>query len=378
VIHVGGTNGKGSTAAMCEAVLRAGGLRTGLYTSPHLGRFTERIRIGGVEIDRERLGGLHLRARRMIEELTFFEQATILGLLAFADAGVEATVLEVGLGGRLDATNVVDADVAVVTGVALDHADVLGATLAEIAAEKGGIFKPGRVAVIGRGGLEEGAALLATEARRRGAGRVIVAGDLPPGWQVGLRGAHQRLNGAAALAAIDALGGVPEAARRQGLAEARWPGRFEELTVAASDGSPRAVVLDGAHNPHAAAALATAMDEIGGTWIAVAGVSADKDAAGVLAPILSRSRLLITTEAPSPRALPAATLAQAAAPPDPRTITSTNPDYRQAIRAALDEAQPGERVLIFGSLFLVGAARAHLLGEPTDPLAAQDPAATPR
>src|SRR5262249_26514705 len=141
VVHVGGTNGKGSTAAMVAAMLRAAGLRTGLYTSPHLARVTERIRLDGAEVGRDSFAGRYERA--VDESMTFFEQLTVVALVTFAEEGVDATVLEVGLGGRLDATNVVDADVAVVTGVALDHEEGLGDSLEAIAREKAGIFKPG-------------------------------------------------------------------------------------------------------------------------------------------------------------------------------------------------------------------------------------------
>ena len=168
VVHIGGTNGKGSTAAMVEAVLRAAGFLTGLYTSPHLCRFTERIRIAGAEVAADRLAAGHAGVAGAAAgvELTFFELATLLALAEFAAAGTQVAVLEVGLGGRLDATNVVGSDVAAVTGVALDHQDVLGADLASIAAEKAGIFKPGRPAIVGASGEPAGQGMLARATSR--------------------------------------------------------------------------------------------------------------------------------------------------------------------------------------------------------------------
>src|SRR5688572_15506901 len=175
-----------------------------------------------------------------------FEQATVLGFLYFAEERCDAVVLEVGLGGRLDATNVVDADVAVVVGVALDHREILGEDVAAIAREKAGIFKPGRVAIIGAGGEPEAIPVLVEEARARGA-RPMSAGPVPEGWRVALDGEHQRANAACALAAAEELG-VSEEARRAGLASARWPGRLERVGDR--------VLLDAAHNPQAARALA--------------------------------------------------------------------------------------------------------------------------
>lgn len=381
VVHVGGTNGKGSTAAMVEATLRAAGLRTGLYTSPHLARFTERVRVAGEELDGEALAARWAAWRGAIGEMTFFEQATILALGVFADARVDATVLEVGLGGRLDATNVVDADVAVVTGVALDHQEHLGPDLASIAREKAGIFKPGRRAVVGRAGEPEARERLVALAREAGVAEVIEAGeDAPEGWAVGLGGEHQRRNAACALAALDALEratdgrvAVPEAARRAGLAGARWPGRLEEVSAA-----PR-IWLDAAHNPHGAAALARALPE-GARVLAVAGVSADKDVAGVLAPVAARAARLWATTTPNPRALAAEALARVAAgiPGPAGRAVEAEPDPHRAVAraAAAVTAGEGDLVVVFGSIFLCGAVRARLLGEPEDPIAAQDPIGT--
>jgi dihydrofolate synthase/folylpolyglutamate synthase len=356
IAHVGGTNGKGSTAAMVAEMLLREGTRTGLYTSPHLARFTERIRIDGREADGTALAARFARVARVAPPgLTMFEQATLLALLHFAEEGCGAVVLEVGLGGRLDATNVVDADVAVVTGVALDHQEILGGTVAAIAREKAGIFKPGRVAVIGAGGEPEAVPVLVEEARARGASVRLAGASPPAGWEVALGGAHQQANAACAVAAAGALG-VSEAAQRAGLASVRWPARLERIGD---------VLLDAAHNPQAARALAGAL--AGETPVLLVAVSADKDAAGILAPLVPLARAVLVTEAPSPRAMPAARLAAHA--PGATAV----PDWREALARAR-AAAAGGTVVVCGSIFLAGAVRAALLGEAIDPVAVSDPA----
>jgi dihydrofolate synthase / folylpolyglutamate synthase len=354
VALVGGTNGKGSTAAMLALMLTRHGLRAGLFTSPHLARFTERIRIDGREVDRAALAGRYRRmARVMPADLTFFEQATVLGMMTFAEEGTEAVVLEVGMGGRLDATNAAEPEVSVVTGVALDHQEVLGADLAAIAREKAGIFRAGRPAVIGSGGEPEAVPVLEAEARARGASVVRVGCDAP--WPLALAGAHQLCNAACAIAAARALGLSAEA-QRAGLAEVRWPGRLERIGD---------VVLDAAHNPQAAGALARAL--AGEEYVLVAGVSSDKDLAGVLRPLVAPARAVVLTQAPSARAAPVAALA-AVAPEAER-----EPDFRAALARARALAR-GATVVVCGSIFLAGAVRALLTGEEVDPVTTADPA----
>jgi dihydrofolate synthase/folylpolyglutamate synthase len=364
VFQVGGTNGKGSTAACLESMLGATGRKTGLYTSPHLCRFAERFRIGGEEVAGEIVAAAYDRVEPVARKLklTFFEQATLLAVLLFADAGVEATVLEVGLGGRLDATTAVPADVAVVTGIALDHEDVLGAGLPAIAREKGGIFRAGKPAVIGKSGDPEGEGLLCAEATLRGATPVAVVAS-PWEGALGLRGAHQRWNAAAAIAALDLAPGprVDEDARQRGLERVRWPGRLEII-----DARGRRFLLDGAHNPHGAQTLAEELPDE--PFTAIIGVSSDKDAAGIVAPVARRAAFVVACEAPSPRALPAAELAELA-----RRLGASVREEPGWVRALEDLPTPW--VVVYGSLFLVGAVRAHLLGEEVDPIPAQDPAA---
>ncbi|HLU64720.1 MAG TPA: Mur ligase family protein, partial [Kofleriaceae bacterium] len=309
-VQVAGTNGKGSTAAFVAAVLREAGLKTGLYTSPHLLRLTERVRVGGAEVAPAEL----LEADRAVEaaaaalglDLTFFERLTVTAVSALAARGVEAAVLEVGLGGRLDATTAVGAQVAGVTGVALDHQEHLGGALEAIAREKAGIFRPGQRAVIGASGEPEAVPVLVAEARARGVASltVIDAGAVARvGGPLGLAGAHQVPNAACALALVDAaeavLGrAVDDGARRRGLEACRLPGRLERIAAAPD------VVVDGAHNPQAARALAAALAELAPQaerWVIVLGVSRDKDAAGIARPLCARASALVVTAAQNER-----------------------------------------------------------------------------
>ncbi|HEU0036866.1 MAG TPA: Mur ligase family protein [Kofleriaceae bacterium] len=366
VIHVGGTNGKGSTVAMTGALL-AQELRVATYTSPHLSCLRERITIAGELIDEDTLVAAADRVRAAGgDELTFFEQLTAIAAVAIADAQVDATILEVGLGGRLDATNAIAADVAVVTGVALDHEAILGGTLDAIAREKAGIFKPGQRVVIGASGEPEAVPVLVEAARI--AGHVTIVDDaaiarVPP---VRLPGAHQRRNAAAALAAIDALEqlgvvAIDRAARAHALATVVHPGRFER----AGD-----VILDGAHNPAGARALAEVLRDTGERPVLVIAVSADKDVAAIasaLAPVVCH---VIATRYQQARALAPDALAAAFAALG--VSTETADDLAAALARARAIATP---ILVAGSLFLVGEARVLLLGAPADPFVVTDPPA---
>jgi dihydrofolate synthase/folylpolyglutamate synthase len=385
IVHVGGTNGKGSTVAMIAALAGARA-RVAAYPSPHLSCLRERIAVDGAPIDEAAI----VAAARVVQAaggdtLTFFEQLTAIACVAIADARVAVTVLEVGLGGRLDATNAIDAPVAVVTGVAMDHEAILGGTLDRIAAEKAGIFKRGQRVVIGASGEPAAVPLLDAAARAAGAAVITVidddaVADVPP---VGLAGAHQRRNAAAALAALDQLEAigvvrVPAEVRARVLAGVRHPGRFE---VVADPRDPRTrVILDGAHNPHGARALAAALAERGDRPVLVAAVSADKDAAGVAAALVPAVRAVVATRYRQERALPpdalaarfreAAAAAGRAGAPRVELPVETAPD----LSAALDAARRlGGPILVAGSLFLVGEARVLLLGAPADPIAVTDP-----
>ena len=378
-VHVAGTNGKGSTAAMIEAGLRASGLRTGLYTSPHLAEPTERICIGGVPVSAKEFAGafhrVHETAERLLEEgrldchPTYFETVTAMGFLLFRSAQVETAVLEVGLGGRLDATNVVTPVLAVITPVDFDHEAYLGKSLESIATEKAGILKPGVPAVFARqreqvqrtlecaaasvGAPFETTARWQVErleldpygSRFQAAGPRLVRVDCP------LAGEHQVTNALTAVAALDALG-VSTEAIETGMRETRWAGRLECVAHAPE------VFLDGAHNPAGARALA---EYIRRFWRQrrvrmIYGAMRDKavaEMAGVLFPLAWE---VILTAPDQPRAV------------RPEVIGETvdHPRLRVAARlkealALLAEAEPEDVVFITGSLYLVGEARALLV-----------------
>ncbi|HTR53878.1 MAG TPA: Mur ligase family protein [Kofleriaceae bacterium] len=357
VVHVGGTNGKGSTVAMIAALARGGGARVATYTSPHLSTLRERVTIDGELASEDALVDA---AREVDPGLTFFEQITAIAMAVIARAGVDITVLEVGLGGRLDATNVVDAPVAVVTGVALDHEAILGGTLEAIAFEKAGIFKRGRAAVIGASGEPAAVPVLVEHARAAGVARLTTVDDdaiarVP---DLALAGAHQRRNAAAAVAAIEALGLRVEPAA---LARVSHPGRFER----AGD-----LVLDGAHNPHGARALAATLRELGMRPVLVVAVSADKDARAIAEALAPEVRAVVATRYQQDRTLAPEPLADAF-----RAATSAPVETARDLEAAVARARElGGPVLVAGSLFLVGEARTRWLGAPTDAIALADPA----
>jgi dihydrofolate synthase/folylpolyglutamate synthase len=375
IVHVGGTNGKGSTVAMIDALARAAGRRVATYTSPHLSCLRERIAFDGEMISEPALLAAAARVRDARgDELTFFEQVTAIAMVAIAEAEVDVAVLEVGLGGRLDATNVVDPAVAVVTGVALDHEAILGGTLAAIAAEKAGIWKRGRPAIVGPSGIAEAVPLLVAAARAAGANPTVVddaaVAAVPA---IALPGPHQRRNAAAAVAAIRALG-LPVVV--EALAGVCHPGRFEVIGPGATPAGVPHIILDGAHNPHGAAALAAALRERGERPVLVIAVSADKDVAAIAAALAPELRAVIATRyqqdrALDPRAL-AAAFARWRAPAGHLADATVASDLRAAIAAA---SAYGEPILVAGSLFLVGEARTLLLDAPTDPMPVTDPPA---
>ncbi len=343
VIHVAGTNGKGSTCAMIDRLCRATGLRTGLFTSPHLVSFCERIRVNGACIPEneagERLHELRVTVEGWDPHPTFFELTTALALWWFQDAACDAIVLETGMGGRLDATNALTPDVCVITPVGLDHQQWLGDTLAEIAAEKAGIIKPG-VPVICGPQPPEALRVITTVAAERGAPLTLVEAPFPG--SLSLPGPHQRWNAAAALAAVTAAALPAHAAA---LRHVVWPGRFQRLGL---DGR---TVLDGAHNPHGAAALVEAWREVFGAERAtvIFGAVAQKNHAQVIATLSAIADRFVFTTVNSPRAVPAEELAEA----EDGVITDSLPE-------ALAVAGKAEPLLICGSLYLIGEALALL------------------
>jgi dihydrofolate synthase/folylpolyglutamate synthase len=372
VITVGGTNGKGSVTALLEALLRSAGRRCGLYTSPHLLRYTERIRIAGREIDAEALAEIfeRIEAARGAVTLTYFEYATAAALVAFADAALEVMVLEVGLGGRLDAVNVIDADVAVVTSIGLDHCEYLGDSLEQIGREKAGIFRAGRPAVYGSRQMP---ATIASEAARIEARLERLGADFdyvrePAGWRwrrgtlayealprPALPGPVQYDNAATALAAL-AAGGLlpPRAAIETGLRTVELAGRFQAVP------GPVEWVFDVAHNAGSAAALAEALCErrIAGRTLVVIGVLADKDAAAIgreLGRALGARDLVCAVALSGDRGRPAAELEAVLAPALGRVL-ATAQSVEAGCTWAHQHAQPGDRVLVFGSFLTVGPA----------------------
>ena len=287
VLHVAGTNGKGSTCAFLRAILEAAGLTCHVYTSPHLVRFNERIRIGGRLIEDAALAPLLAEVLDAAGDIgpSFFEATTAAAFLAFSRAPADACIVEVGLGGRLDATNVVRPVVCGIAQLGIDHQAFLGDTLAEIAGEKAGIAKPG-IPLVVMAQASEAMAAIADVATRVGAPVLIEGRDwhVDPALAVGLPGAHQRRNAALAIAMLGAQSelGVDPAAVAQGLAAARWPGRLQRL----ADGPlalGREVWVDGAHNPAAAQALGDTLASR--PMHLVLGILANKDAAGIVGPL---------------------------------------------------------------------------------------------
>lgn len=359
VVHIAGTNGKGSTSAMVESIARHAGLRTGLFTSPHLCRFAERIRVQGEPIDDDSFAAALQAALEAGPELTFFETLTVAGFEAFARAGVELTVLEVGLGGRLDSTNVVATPLCTaITGIALDHVKILGPDLESIAREKAGIFKRGKPAVLGP--LPSGARAAAIEVARAVGAPIVAAAPVGESMRIGLRGAHQRRNASVAAAIAEVLAArwpAMAAGLAPGLAGVRWPGRLETLEVHGTR-----VVLDCAHNTEAVEALVAAAPELGlspPTTTLLYGALADKPWAEMLAHLAPLAERRVYTEPAGRAPAPLAELTRLA----PGDAVSLPAD---ALEHALGAARGGT-LLITGSSYLVGALRGRLLGETCDP-----------
>ncbi len=381
VIHVAGTNGKGSTVAFLRAMAEAAGLRVHAFTSPHLVRFAERIRVAGSLIGDDALATLleQVETANAGEPITFFEITAAAALKAFADTPADLCVVEVGLGGRYDATNVFEAPaLSVITPVDHDHHEYLGDTLAQIAGEKAGVLKASRPAVIGRQ-PEAALAVIEAQAARLGA-PLIVAGrdfdayakggrlvfqdeagllDLP---LPGLFGAHQVDNAGIAVAAVRALADprIDEAAIAAGLIAARWPARMQRLTAGPLAEQARMrgadLWLDGGHNPHAARALAHAARSLqardGRPVALIVGLLARKDAAGVFEALAGVGERVFTTGfaselAADPQGL--ASVAQAAGVPATACATVS-----EALAQTLAEDGPPPHVIICGSLYLAG------------------------
>mgnify|MGYP001056874016 CR=1 FL=1 len=378
-IHVAGTNGKGSVCAMIESGLRAAGLRTGLYTSPHLVEPTERIRIGGRPVSTEqfvcafeqvhRAAELALRDGKLEHHPTYFETITAMAFVLFREQAVKSAVLEVGLGGRLDATNVVLPQLCVITPIDFDHESYLGKSLEAIAREKAGILKPGVPAVFAaqrpevEGILSAAAAATGIEprwtARWRAeevmlypeGSRFVAAGPRQVRIECPLAGEHQVANALTALTALDCLG-VPDAAIRDGIRQARWPGRLERVAAAPE------IILDGAHNPAGARALAAYIERFYSgrkVWLIYAAMR-DKAVAEMSAILFPLAEEVIVTAPDQARAVRPELIREMVTHPRLRTA----PRVADALVTAR-EAGPEVAVFVTGSLFLVGEARALLV-----------------
>lgn len=350
-IHVAGTNGKGSVCAMTEAALNAAGHRTGLYTSPHLISPTERIRIGGADVSEagfaRTFNFIHEAVRDMPEHPTYFETITAMAFVLFREANCDYAVLEVGLGGRLDATNVIDPLLCAITPISVDHQSYLGADVTAIAGEKAGILKPGVPAIIAPQPAEAMAAIQ-QRAGEIGAPLRFVDGNDELGYAPALLGRHQVTNALTARSLLRELG-VDESAIRHGIEHTQWPGRLERMQT-----KPE-IFLDGAHNQAGAAALADFIRSYAGDrriWI-VFGVMRDKDVRPITDLLFPLAAEVIATAPAMERALPPGEIP---APPGSRIAAS----IRDALQIVNREAGSGDLVFITGSLFLVGEARALL------------------
>ena len=347
VFHVAGTNGKGSVCAFLESICRARGLKTGLFTSPHLVSFRERIRIDFEPADAPGLAEKLSQIRELIADWdphpTFFEITTALGMRTFLDAGVDAIVLETGLGGRLDSTNAIESDVAGITAISLDHQKWLGDSLAKIALEKAGIIKMGKPVVTTESQPEEALKVIREVAKSQLGPLHLVSGYRG---EIGLSGEHQSENAAIAEKMIQASPlEVPDSAIQSGIAKAIWPGRFHKIN---HNGST--IIIDGAHNEAAAEALArTWKSRFGDQKAAIVfGAVEDKEPEKLLRALSPITGALFPTSIPSQRGMNAEGIAERA-----ENVTLAAPDPSLAMRLAMATQLP---VLVTGSFFLAGKA----------------------
>ena len=366
-VHIAGTNGKGSTAAMLASILRAAGYTTGLFTSPYLERFAERMQVNGVPVPDAEFAAVCEALQPCIAAMddppTEFELVTAAAMLWFRRRGCDVVVLEVGLGGRLDATNVIAAPAcAVITNIGLDHTEILGDTLEQIAREKAGILKPGTRAVLHEICAQRGIPLTEADAAAIAPLTDGVDGQTftyrGAEYTLPLLGAHQLRNAAVALETVTALRArgwrIPDAAVRAGLAQVRWPARFELLRRAPW------FVLDGGHNPQCAQTVADNLARYfpGRRITLLVGVLADKDYPAMLAALDGQAAAYIAATPLSPRALPAAELGDYLKRfGKPVTICA---DPAQAAELALAHAAPEDVICAVGSLYMAGAIRMDL------------------
>ncbi len=381
-IHIGGTNGKGSTAAMIASILRREGYRVGLYTSPHLIRFTERMKLNGREIEKEEVAELTEWMRQRIEEagiappFTFFDFTTAMALLYFRQKMVDVAVLEVGLGGRLDSTNVIDPLLSIITNIGKDHEDILGKGVLKIAREKAGIIKRGRP-LITAATQPQVVHLFSTLCKEKGSplfrvgkefrfileeeGKFSYEGLHRKLWglSVNLRGCHQKINATTALGAMEVLDDlgyhVSNEAMSDGLKEVDWPGRLEIVSS-----SPR-VILDGAHNPEGALALRESLknDFQYRHLILLLGIMKDKDVQSILNALSPLADHIILTRPHTDRSASPELLRRALGRNG--TKAEVIEDFKKAIDRGLFLTGPEDLLCITGSLYTVGEARTYFL-----------------
>ncbi len=351
VIHVAGTNGKGSTCAMIDSIARATGTRTGLFTSPHLIDYRERIQVNGEHIPEENCAAMLTELRSICESFehhpTFFEITLAVAMRWFRSRHCELIVLETGMGGRLDATTAVPADVCVITPIGMDHQQWLGDTLSDIAREKAGIFLEG-IPAVSLPQEPEAHAVLEKEANERRTPLDFIQEALF-GYTPAIPGAHQRWNAALAVEALHlARFRLNSDIIREGLNHVSWPGRFERIRPD--------LILDGAHNPHAAESLANTWQEEfpGKKATLIFGAVAAKDIAGILKHLCPIAERILFCPVDSPRSTPCEEMAKALPADAPSHISHDK--LEEAIEAA---EKHDETILIAGSLFLIGQARAR-------------------
>ena len=382
VVHVGGTNGKGSTAAMIASVFCEAGYSVGLYTSPHLLDFTERIRINGRPIAQDQVAELTEEIRAAVPsdiEPTFFEFTTVLAFLAFARANVDVAVAEVGMGGRLDATNVVRPLATVITNVEVDHQRYLGEHRTDIAREKAGIIKPG-IPLITAITHQEVREVVNARARELGSPVIMIGsdarvqGDSPahfsysgpaltiPDLACPLRGRHQMTNAATAVATVESACQrgliIDEAAIRRGISRVRWEGRLEEVRARPT------IIVDGAHNPAGAEALARFLEDErtrrGGRLVVIFGILADKDLEGIIGRVGPLADEVILTQPAYHRAAPLEALKAAAV--SLRVPVRVVPRLARALEAVEATLTPDDWCVVTGSLYTVGEVKAIYQG----------------
>lgn len=357
IFHVAGTNGKGSVCAMLDSVFRAAGLKSGLYTSPHLCDFRERVLVQGAMISTEAAARILTRLHDFCHDWahvpTYFEISTALALAHFASEDCDVVILETGMGGTLDATNAVTPAASIITPIAMDHAEWLGDSISKIAGEKAGIIKPGIPAV-----SAPQADTAAEVLRRRAAecGSPLTFVDQPYGGEIGLEGPHQKWNAALAVSAMQAAGFSPgDAALAAGLKDVRWPARFQRIGDR--------IILDGAHNPHAATALVEAWRGHFGPRkpTVIFGAMRDKDYGEMLAVLSKIASSFLFVPVANPRSSDPAELIKS---------TQCRAQICPSLAAAISCALAGEApVLITGSLFLAGEAIDVLAAQPHQPAA---------